>query len=233
VVVDLADPRPDGPPGEPDTLLGIEEAIGSAGADTLRGDANANLLQAAGGDDTVDGRAGDDVLWGGTGFDRLTGGPGNDELASDSAGNDEFVPWPAEGAREPSGETADCGEGADLVSEQDHDILTGCERLELPLGVYAPTFDPRPTLDGRTATLRLRCSVRLRFHARQGCRVKVTLSARGRSLGTRTVRIKGSGHAVRVPLRAAAATMRVELRYLAVSDDRDTVVYVARTSSAA
>lgn len=199
VLVDLAAPGPDGPPSEPDALLGVEDVVGSEGADTLRGDGGANLLDGQAGDDTISGEAGSDVLYGGTGFDRLTGGTGDDELATDdeNAGTE----------RQPGGERADCGDGTDLVSEQAHDILSGCERLELPLGIAAPEFDPRVVLGGRTAALRLRCSTKLRFGAGAGCRVRVTLSARGTdSPGAR------SASRARTPCASRSATSRPSAR---------------------
>jgi len=54
-----------------DTLVGIEELIGSAYDDQLRGDQQDNIL--SGGD-------GDDLLEGGAGADRLTGGDGSDTV---------------------------------------------------------------------------------------------------------------------------------------------------------
>jgi Ca2+-binding RTX toxin-like protein len=53
----------------PDTLISIENVVGSAFADTLTGDAGSNALS---------GGAGNDRLTGGLGRDTLTGGAGND-----------------------------------------------------------------------------------------------------------------------------------------------------------
>jgi Ca2+-binding RTX toxin-like protein len=74
VTVNLADPAPDGPPKGPDTLIGVENAIGTmnwddAGdpvrpADTLIGDAGPNILIGLHGKDKIDGGAGDDGLYG-------------------------------------------------------------------------------------------------------------------------------------------------------------------------
>jgi hypothetical protein len=191
--------------GNPDALRGIENLVGSRGDDVLRGDAAANKLDGGDGDDVLEGRDGSDILGGGTGFDRLHGGPGNDELATDS---DSVDP----GAIERAGEPAVCGSGNDLVAEQSHDVLDGCERLELPLGYFAPVFDPRPVLHGHTATLRLRCTQDLR---RGACRTKVTIAQRGRRLGSRTVRFTGRAHPVRVPLtRRPRGTLHITLHYL-------------------
>ena len=52
-----------------DTLLNIENLVGSSSADTLSGNAGVNA---------IDGGAGDDKITGGLGADRLTGGAGRD-----------------------------------------------------------------------------------------------------------------------------------------------------------
>jgi Ca2+-binding RTX toxin-like protein len=52
-----------------DTLLGIENIIGSSHNDTLTGDGNANALSGGAGDDILDGAGGNDVLQGGDGLD--------------------------------------------------------------------------------------------------------------------------------------------------------------------
>ena len=64
-----------------DTLITIENLVGSAHNDTLTGNANANNLS---------GGSGNDRLTGGAGNDRLIGGAGNDTLKGD-AGNDVFI----------------------------------------------------------------------------------------------------------------------------------------------
>ena len=53
-----------------DILLGIENAVGGGGGDTLTGDGGANALVGGGGDDTLTGGAGDDSIAGGAGADR-------------------------------------------------------------------------------------------------------------------------------------------------------------------
>lgn len=64
-----------------DTLVNIENLLGSAFGDQLTGDANANYIGAQAGNDTILGLAGDDVLEGGPGDDRIDGGADSD-LAS-------------------------------------------------------------------------------------------------------------------------------------------------------
>ncbi|WP_262030827.1 cadherin domain-containing protein [Microvirga sp. Mcv34] len=66
-----------------DTLIGIENLIGSYGADHFTGDDNANSLAGKGGDDTLVGGNGDDTLAGGYQNDLLQGGAGVDTAIFD------------------------------------------------------------------------------------------------------------------------------------------------------
>ncbi|KJK15604.1 type I secretion C-terminal target domain-containing protein, partial [Pseudomonas sp. 2(2015)] len=61
-----------------DTLVAIENLIGSDYNDTLTGNDNANVLNGGLGNDTLIGGGGDDVLIGGPGNNTLTGGTGSD-----------------------------------------------------------------------------------------------------------------------------------------------------------
>lgn len=61
-----------------DTLISIENAVGTEHEDEITGDASANHLIGGGGNDVIRGKAGDDVLDGGRGADDLFGGPGGD-----------------------------------------------------------------------------------------------------------------------------------------------------------
>ena len=61
-----------------DTLVGIENVIGSSFADVLTGNATNNVLDAGAGADSLTGGAGNDVLTGGAGADRIDGGAGSD-----------------------------------------------------------------------------------------------------------------------------------------------------------
>lgn len=69
----------EGHPG-PQTLISIENVIGSRGINRITGDEGPNQLLGLEDDDWVDGLGGDDLLDGGTGrgFDRLNGGDGSD-----------------------------------------------------------------------------------------------------------------------------------------------------------
>ncbi|WP_281379131.1 S8 family serine peptidase [Chthonobacter rhizosphaerae] len=62
VLVNLATVTQSGGDAEGDSLISIENVIGSAHADTLSGNAGANRLTGGGGDDVIDGRAGTDTV---------------------------------------------------------------------------------------------------------------------------------------------------------------------------
>ncbi len=63
-----------------DTLIRIEDLLGSSFSDTLVGDAGANQVTGGDGDDSLLGQAGNDTLSGGAGIDTLDGGNDNDVL---------------------------------------------------------------------------------------------------------------------------------------------------------
>lgn len=88
VTIDLRSGLAQGGRGDIDTLVNIENAIGSAFADTILGSGLANTLFGHLGNDRLDGRFGSDVLQGGAGADTLVGGGGADRFrfaaASDS-----------------------------------------------------------------------------------------------------------------------------------------------------
>ena len=72
---------------ETDTLISIENLIGSNFNDQLVGGAGANTLEGLGGEDILIGQNGDDILRGGDGHDILRGRNDNDSLYGD-AGDD-------------------------------------------------------------------------------------------------------------------------------------------------
>jgi Ca2+-binding RTX toxin-like protein len=57
---------------EKDTVINVENVIGTNQADKISGNASANQLDGAGGNDTLSGGAGDDTLLGGAGIDTVT-----------------------------------------------------------------------------------------------------------------------------------------------------------------
>lgn len=73
-----------------DTLLNIENLLGSSHDDRLTGSSGANILNGGDGNDTLNGGAGSDLLLGGKGDDRLIDSSGDDTM-SGGAGNDTFV----------------------------------------------------------------------------------------------------------------------------------------------
>ena len=62
------------------TLVSIENVIGSKGNDTIDGNTAANTIRAGNGEDTVNGGGGRDVIIGGANRDTLTGGGGKDRF---------------------------------------------------------------------------------------------------------------------------------------------------------
>jgi Ca2+-binding RTX toxin-like protein len=64
-----------------DTLINIDNVVGSSRVDNITGNGGANVLAGLGGDDTLNGGGGDDMLIGGAGADRLNGGAGNDTVS--------------------------------------------------------------------------------------------------------------------------------------------------------
>ena len=87
VRVDLSRFAATDPWGFTDTVLNIEDVLGTAWNDTLAGDAAANRLEGGAGNDLLSGGAGDDTLLGGAGNDTLAGEAGNDTLDG-GAGDD-------------------------------------------------------------------------------------------------------------------------------------------------
>ncbi|NMF90272.1 calcium-binding protein [Aromatoleum petrolei] len=92
-----------------DTLIGIENIVGSRGSDNITGSDLDNVLDGNDGNDKLFGLAGDDQLLGGKGNDHLSGGDGDDDLLGDR-GNDQL----------------DGGAGNDFLDGDDgNDKLTG------------------------------------------------------------------------------------------------------------
>ncbi|PTT05986.1 calcium-binding protein, partial [Pseudomonas sp. HMWF006] len=70
-----------------DTLINVENVIGSSGANTLTGDAGNNVLTGQGSSDTLAGGGGSDTLEGGGNRDTLSGGTGNDVFVFSATGD--------------------------------------------------------------------------------------------------------------------------------------------------
>ena len=157
VIVDL---RATGPnttsPGDAnsDTLVNIENLVGSNFADTLTGNDGANRLDGLDGNNVLYGKGGDDVLVTGSGTDRLYGELGDDNMAAGD-GNDQA--WGGDGRDIVSGgagddqiwgdagddrllggdgvDTLDGGDGNDTLSgDAEADALTGGAGDDLLVG---------------------------------------------------------------------------------------------------
>jgi Ca2+-binding RTX toxin-like protein len=87
VTVNLATETGSGGSADGDTLVSIENLIGSGHGDTLTGDLNGNILDGQGGGDSLNGNGGDDTLYGRGGVDSLDGGAGDDTLDGGAGGD--------------------------------------------------------------------------------------------------------------------------------------------------
>jgi Ca2+-binding RTX toxin-like protein len=110
--------------GDTDTLVNIQNLIGSSGNDVLKGDAGNNRLEGGAGDDTLDGGAGDDQLYGGDGNDILIGGLGNDLLDGGAGNNTASYAYSAVGVTVDLSNT-----GAQTVATGDTDTLVNIQNL--------------------------------------------------------------------------------------------------------
>ncbi len=78
VFINLLSGKGKGGDAEGDTLISIENVVGSNYNDILAGNDADNVLEGRGGDDELYGGKGNDILIGGKGADKLDGGEGND-----------------------------------------------------------------------------------------------------------------------------------------------------------
>ena len=99
---------------EGDTIVQVENVLGSGYGDVLGGDNSGNLLSGAGGNDRLSGRGGDDVLEGGVGADRLIGGAGVDTVSY--SGSDRGV-------------RVDLGEGTGKGGHAEGDVFVDVENV--------------------------------------------------------------------------------------------------------
>ncbi len=147
-----------GPGGGPvDTLVSIENAIGSSGADWLVGTSGDNHLSGGAGDDHLDGWGGVDVLDGGDGNDNivtfgifgaaapgslLIGGDGNDSIQSGNS-NDTLLGGAGDDALSISNyattRIVDGGDGTDLLAFSSTDFTAG---VTVDLGKTTQTVAP-------------------------------------------------------------------------------------------
>lgn len=137
-----------------DTLVSIENLIGSASADQLAGDSASNRLQGQAGNDLLFGAEGDDLLFGGAdndlmfgdaGVDQVDGGTG-DDVAYGGAGNDVLSGGAGHDvlSGDAGDDTLDGGQGDDLVYGVDGDDLLLFD------GTAAASGPARDAYDGGT-----------------------------------------------------------------------------------
>ena len=206
VRVDLADPGPDGAPGEGDQLVSIEGAHGGHGSDVLIGDAGPNDLLGGAGNDVLDGGDGNDRLVGGLGADRLFAGAGDDLLDArlDSGGfaHVGFDEGPRS-ALEARFEFVDCGPGNDQVRVKSDFVTPECERGEGPDQPFYPV-----ARTARTLTFRLACPRPRRI---PGCSGTLTLGSRGARRVVRRFQLRRNTGLVRIRRPQGGAYITVSL----------------------
>lgn len=101
-----------------------------SGAIDLKGLGGTDRIVAGPGEDFIDGGTGDDELTGGTGFDYIVAGAGNDQVFVRDGQTDRVL----------------CGDGADTVTADATDVLTGCETVLLPEVPVVPPPTVPPTV---------------------------------------------------------------------------------------
>ncbi|WP_420861217.1 calcium-binding protein [Algirhabdus cladophorae] len=115
-----------------DTLISIENLIGSVFDDLLSGDAGVNVIDGGDGDDTINGLDGDDMLFGNEGDDTIFGGTGDDTI--DGGDDDDSL----------SG-----GAGEDLIFGGDGDDVLRGGSLGIPEDTDVPNADTLHGGDGQ------------------------------------------------------------------------------------
>ena len=143
---------------ENDTIVGIDEILGSAFNDSLTGyDAThhgtlSNIIDGGAGDDNIDGMGGNDILYGGTGNDSILGGAGDDSIFGgagddllDGGANQDTLDGGAGNDTLMAGSGADVFDGGDGVDVYDiGNSLVSAFAFEVNLGdgvgSYGTTF---------------------------------------------------------------------------------------------
>lgn len=224
----------DGPAGENDAIADdVENLRGGYEADSLTGSTGPNALAGAWGDDTLDGSGGDDALSGDGGADKLNGSSGDDSLDG-GAGNDSIV----------AGSGSDvitCGEGDDtVVADANDSVAADCEHVSgrsensgneggtggaVVPSAASPADATGPAL-GLPAKLKLgrrgSASARVTCPAAEsaGCRsVKLTVSAKGRKIGTATAKVIRGGASKTLKLRLKGKRLPKRVQLVATAAD--------------
>ncbi|EEE37667.1 hemolysin-type calcium-binding protein [Rhodobacteraceae bacterium KLH11] len=115
-----------------DTLVSIENVVGSNAQDELYGDNLANVLTGLAGNDVIHGNDGNDILIGNSGADELVGGEGDDSLIGDD--DNDILQGDAGDDVLAGGDGDDTLRGGDdndvLVGGEGNDILIGGEGID-------------------------------------------------------------------------------------------------------
>ena len=211
VVARLAGGPGSGERSEADSLSSIEAAIGGSGADQLIGSARDDELTGGRGSDRLVGGRGDDTLRLDSGRSQLAdGGPGADVLESGSgsatlaggSGSDSVTGGAGQDrirTRDGGADTVwGCGRSRDTAVLDTHDQLAGGSLISGPSGCErvrrsgpAVAVPLRASL-GQSPT-GLRPFIGCPADAPKRCRAHVSVTADGRSLGSRWVRIARGG----------------------------------------
>jgi len=202
VVVDLADPGPDGG----DAVTGVENLTGGPADDRLAGDDGPNRIYAGEGDDVLAGRGGKDTLDGGKGDDRIDGGAGGDALEGEwldgGPGSDVLTP-------RPRARSARCGDGPDLVEAPPPRlaIRPDCETI------WPAHTDDIPDVDVERPHLARSLAMTLHRDSLSGAsRVRVVVKAHGHTIGSRTVHVGGVRHRFTISLSRRARDVQIVFR---------------------
>lgn len=191
---------------EIDTLVGIENILGTQFGDSLTGDTGDNVLSGLGGDDVINGGGGFDTLDGGDGNDSLnadagqiSGGEGNDTISTIGAdvhagGGDDFVQLVSASIGSPpapAAPVADGGEGFDTLRINstgltDFTKLTNFENWEVRPGHLVTLTDENLGEMGG-----LKIGVAVGVHGTTG----PGLTVDGSAVGAGSLTLSGSGRA--------------------------------------
>ena len=109
--------------GGTDTLIDVENVIGSAFGDDVTGNANGNVLDLRDGKDMGNGDAGDDTVFGGAGNDKLYGGLG-DDLLYGGVGSDSYYGGPGNDTFVGSGSNAFISDGVATLGKDTFNVLS-------------------------------------------------------------------------------------------------------------
>jgi len=183
------------------------QAIGGAGADTLKAAGLADVLVGGDGDDGLDGGGGNDNLIAGNGNDRLTGGAGDDQLQA-GQGLDEVDGGEGDDdvrTRDGLRDVISCGPGTDEVDADTVDQVPAdgsCEKVTRTQ--TAPPAGSAPTEKDSTAPkLRVGATTRQRLRSSGAVRLLATSSEAGTVAASGFVEIAG----VRLPLQTVRRTV--------------------------